>query len=63
MNGSYEKRGTKKRNKKEEKEEKHNIQKYTGTLPEHNTRISYATVTGGASCGKQANQYDIKYVS
>ena len=37
---------------KEEKEEKHNIQKYTGTLPEHNTRISYATVTGGASCGK-----------
>lgn len=48
MNGSYEKE----RNKNEKKEEKHNIQKYTGTLPEHNTRISYATVTGGASCGK-----------
>ena len=47
MNGSY-----KKERQKWGKEEKHNIQKYTGTLPEHNTRISYATVTDGASCGK-----------
>ena len=57
MNGSYEKE----RNENEEKEEKHNIQKYTGTLPDRSTRISYATAS--VCRRKQANQYDIKYVS
>ena len=57
MNGSYEKE----RNDNEEKEEKHNIQKYTGTLPDRSTRISYATAS--VCRRKQANQYDIKYVS
>lgn len=57
MNGSYEKE----RNKNEEKEEKHSIQRFTDAVSDRSTRISYATAS--VCRRKQANQYDIKYVS
>ena len=48
MNGSYEKE----RNKNEEKEEKHYIQRFTDAVPDRSTRISYAAATAGTSCRK-----------
>ena len=57
MNGSYEKE----RNKNEEKEEKHNIQRFTDAVPDRSARISYATAS--VCRRKQANQHDIKHIS
>ena len=61
MTGRYKQLLRKERNKNKEKEEKHNIQRFTGALPDRCTHISYATAS--VCRWKQANQYDIKRIS